>query len=252
MSQGILVFIEQRGGKVRKASLEALSEAGRLASKSGSSVSAIVIGEGSTAVAEQLKAFGPSKVFTVEGADFGTYSTEGFAAALTEAIKKEEPRYVFAATTSMAKDLIPRVAARLDAACTTDVIELRQDGTSLQAVRSMYSSKAYGLFELGAPLAFCLLRPNVFPLAEAGAGAGTTIEALAVASPKIRAKVVETHASEGQKVELSEASIIVSGGRGIKGPENWPMLQNLCDVLGAALGASRAVVDADGSTTNIK
>ncbi|HEY9720013.1 MAG TPA: electron transfer flavoprotein subunit alpha/FixB family protein [Trichormus sp.] len=242
MAQGILVFIEQRNGSIRKASLEALSEAVRQAS--GEPVSAVVIGNNVKTLTDQIKQFQPGKILVVDGADFASYSTEGYAAALTAAVKKEQPRYVFAATTSMAKDLIPRVAARLDAACITDVVELRHDGQNLVPVRSLYSGKAYGLFNLDAPLALLMLRPNIFALAEPVPGHSAAVEDLAVTPDKVRAKVVETHASEGQKVELSEASIIVSGGRGIKGPENWPMLQSLCDVLGAALGASRAVVDA--------
>ncbi len=244
MSQGILVFIEQRNGQIRKASLEALSEAVRQGAQLNEPVSAVVVGGNVQALGDQVKQHKPGKVLLVQGGEFANYSTEGYADALTAAVKKVEPRYVFAASTSMAKDLIPRVAARMDAPCSSDVIELRKDGSNLQPVRSMYSGKAYALFEISAPLSFFTLRPNVFPLTEADAANSAAVEELAVAPSKIRAKVVETHASEGQKVELSEASIIVSGGRGIKGPENWPMLQNLCDVLGAALGASRAVVDA--------
>jgi electron transfer flavoprotein alpha subunit len=242
MSQGILVFIEQRQGQIRKASLEALSEAVRQSGSTG--VTAVVIGDNVKGLADQIKQYKPGKILVAQNAEFANYSTEGYATALTEAVKKADPQYVFAATTSMAKDLIPRVAARMNAPCTSDAVELKKDGNNLQPVRSMYSGKAYGLFELPTSLSFIVLRPNVFALAEADAAHSATVEDLAVSPGTIRAKVTSTHASEGQKVELSEASIIVSGGRGIKGPENWPMLQNLCDVLGAALGASRAVVDA--------
>ncbi|HEY9775258.1 MAG TPA: electron transfer flavoprotein subunit alpha/FixB family protein [Planktothrix sp.] len=242
MAHGILVFIEQRNGRVRKASLEALSEAVRQAG--GEPVSAVVVGENVKVLAEQIKQYKPGKILVVDGADFASYSTEAYAAALSEATKKEQPRYVFAAYTSMAKDLIPRVAARLDAACVSDVVELRKEGDKLEPIRPMYSGKAYGRMDLSSSLAMIMLRPNVFALAHADAGHSATVEELSVKPDKVRAKVVETHASEGQKIELSEASIIVSGGRGIKGPENWPMLQQMCDVLGAALGASRAVVDA--------
>jgi electron transfer flavoprotein alpha subunit len=245
MGQGILVFIEQRNGQIRKASLEALSEAVRQCGSTGEPVSAVVVGKNVKALADQIKPYKPGRILVVEGDDFASYSTEGYAPALAEAAKKEQPHYVFAAYTSMAKDLIPRVAARLDAACVSDVTELRKNGGgNLEPVRSMYSGKAYGCFNFTAPMAFVMLRPNVFPCAEAAPSHSAQVEDLSVKPEKVRARVVETHAAEGQKVELSEASIIVSGGRGIKGPENWPMLQSLCDVLGAALGASRAVVDA--------
>ncbi len=244
MSQGILVFIEQRNGQVRKASIEALSEATRQATKMNEPVSAVIIGEGAKAVTGEVSKYKPSKIYTVEGADFASYSTEGYAAAIADAVKKADPKYVFAAVTALSKDLMPRAAAKLDAPCISDVSELRSTATGIEAVKPMYSSKTLGVFEFNSPLGFVTLRPNVFPVNEPDASHQSTVEELAVKPEKIRAKVVETHAAEGQKVELSEAAIIVSGGRGIKGPENWPMLQSLCDVLGAALGASRAVVDA--------
>lgn len=244
MSQGILVFIEQRNGQIRKASAEALSEAVRQASKMNEPVSAVIIGEGAKTAAAEVSKYKPGKIYTVEGADFASYSTEGYAAAVADAVAKADPKFVFAAVTAMSKDLMPRAAARLDAPCVSDVSELRVNGTGLEAVKPMYSGKTLGVFEFNAPLAFVTLRPNVFPANEQDAAHQAAVEDLSVKPAQVRAKVTATHSAEGQKVELSEAAIIVSGGRGIKGPENWPILQNLCDVLGAALGASRAVVDA--------
>ena len=240
MAQGILVFIEQRNGQLRKSSLEALSEARRQAN--GEPVSAVVIGDKVDGVVTQVKKFGAEKIYSVENAELANYSTEGYAAGLSEALKKADPRYCLAANTSMAKDLMPRVAARFDSPCVTDAMELRNEGGKLLAVKPTYSGKTLALFEFDAPLAFVTLRPNVFASEESPKE--SAVEQLTVALGEIKAKVTETHAAAGQKVELSEASVIVSGGRGIKGPENWPILQNLCDVLGAALGASRAVVDA--------
>lgn len=244
MSQGILVFIEQRNGQVRKSSLEALSEATRLIGGVGGEVSAVVVGQNVKGLAAELNKYKPAKIFVVDGPDFANYSTEGYAQAVTEAVKKAAPAFVFSAQTSMAKDLIPRVAARLDAPIATDVTEVKGEGSSLTAVKPMYSGKSYGIYEFASPLVFMTLRPNRFALTAADAGHQAQVEDLAVSTDKIRAKVTETHAAKGQTIEVSEAPIIVAGGRGIKGPENWPVLQNLCDVLGAALGASRAVVDA--------
>jgi len=244
MSEGILVFIEQRKGQIRKASLEALSEAARQTSAVGGSVSAVVIGENVKSLHSEISKYGPAKIYTVDGADFADYSTEAYTDALVAAARKSDARYVFAAVTAMAKDLMPRAAARLDAPCVSDVMEFKNEGQGLVPVKPMYSGKAYGAFEFESPVAFVTLRANVFKTGEANAAHSAAVEELAVKPERIRARVVKTEAAEGQKVELSEASIIVSGGRGIKGPENWAMLQNLCDVLGAALGASRAVVDA--------
>ncbi len=240
---GILVFLEQRNGVVRKASLEALSEARRQVGGK-EPVMALLIGENIKTASQQANKCKPDKIIVADHAQFANYSTEAYADALTAAVKEFGPAYIFAAHTSMSKDLIPRVAARLDSACVTDVSELRQKDGKLQAVHPMYSGKARGVYDLNSQNAFLTLRPNVFELTEAENGHHAEIVDLKVAESKIRAKVTATHAAAEQKIELSEASIIVSGGRGIKGPENWGILQNLCSVLGAALGASRAVVDA--------
>jgi len=240
MAQGILVFIEQRGGHLRKASLEALSEAVRLAS--GQAVTAVLIGENIKGLVPSVAKYGASKVFIADKGDFAQYSTEGYAAAFADAIKQAQPQYVFAASTSMAKDLLPRLAARFDAPLVTDVMVIKTEGANLLPVKPMYSGKTYGTYVFDAEFAFITIRPNVFAATESS-GAGEIVE-LSATADKVRAKVTETHTSAGQKVELSEAAIIVAGGRGIKGPENWPVLQSLCDELGAALAASRAVVDA--------
>jgi electron transfer flavoprotein alpha subunit len=240
MSTGYLVFVESRAGQLRKASLEALSEAVRKAG--GATVTALLIGKDVKGLAAEAAKYGATKVLVADSDTFGTYSTEAYSDALAAAVKACSPHYVFAAHSAMARDFVPRVAARLDAPCVADVTEIRADGQNLLPVRPMYSGKCFGVFEISAPLAFITLRPNMFALTEAAAAGA--VEDLAVSPGDIRAKVAEVQASQGNKVELSEASIIVSGGRGIKGPENWPVLQSLCDALGAALGASRAVVDA--------
>jgi electron transfer flavoprotein alpha subunit len=244
MSDGILVFIEQRKGKIKKASLEALSEAIRQVATIGGQATAIVVGDDCSNILGNINRYQPSKILVVEGSEFAEYSTEGYANALTEAVKKTDPKYVFSANTAMAKDLMPRVAARLNAPCLTDVVELTLEGANLVATKPLYSAKAYGKFEFHNGISFLTLRPNIFPLGEAQSAASVTVENLDIAPVMVRAMVTETHSAEGQKVELTESPVVVSGGRGIKGPEHWGMLQSLCDVLGASLGASRAVVDA--------
>lgn len=239
--QGFLVFVEQRNGQLRKASLEALSEAKRRAA--GAPIVAVLVGHGVKPLAGEVAKYGANSVLVVDSSAFEDYSTEAYATAVCEAVKKANPQYILAAHTAMAKDFIPRVAARMDAPCLTDVMELQQEGSNLLPVRPLYSGKAWAVYEISAPLAFITVRPNVMAV-EAPGEATAAVEDLAVNVDKVRAKVTAVKAAEGAKIELSEASIIVSGGRGIKGPENWPVLQNLCDVLGAALGASRAVVDA--------
>ncbi|PWT99293.1 MAG: electron transfer flavoprotein subunit alpha [Candidatus Melainabacteria bacterium] len=244
MPDGILVFIEQRQGRLKKSSLEALSEAKRRISEIGGEVAALLVGDKVAGLSAEVAKYGPKKILLAESAELAQYSTEAYAGALADAIKKFSPKFVFAANTAMAKDLIPRVAARMDLPCVSDVVDLSTADGKLIATKPVFSSKAQAKFEFVDGSGFLTLRPNVFARSESQNGASPQTEPVALSPVTVRARVVETHAAEGGKVELGEASIIVSGGRGIKGPENWGVLQNLCDVLGAALGASRAVVDA--------
>ena len=242
--KNLLVFIEQRDGVIKKASLEALSEAIRQSQKINGEVIAVLIAEHPKNILAEISRLQPTKILTAEGSDYAAYSTENYANALETAIKQVNPKYVFAANTAMGKDLIPRVSARFKSSCVTDVVELLTEGDNLLAAKPMYSAKVYGKFSFNANLAFITLRPNIFACEDKNDSTDVPIEQLSCTSIVARAKVIETKISEKQKMELTEAPIIVSGGRGIKGPENWPVLQALCDVLGAALGASRAVVDA--------
>lgn len=243
-SKNLLVFIEQRKGIIKKASLEALSEAVRQSKELSCEVIAVLIADQSASLLPPISSLQPNKILVIEGPAYTDYATESYAGALETGISQVNPKYVFAANTSMGKDLIPRVSAHFKSPCVSDAIELIAEGNSLLVVKPMYSAKAYGKFSFNSKLAFITLRPNVFPRAQNIESTNIPSEKLSCPAIDVRARVIEVKASEKQKLELTEAPIIVSGGRGIKGPENWAMLQALCDVLGAALGASRAVVDA--------
>jgi electron transfer flavoprotein alpha subunit len=237
-----LVFIEQREGKIRKASLEALSLARKLA---GESVAAVIAGSGVTGLAEGLGPYGAARVHVADRADLALYSNKGYVGALDAARKKENPDAVLIAATAMGKDVAPRFAARNDVSVLADVMELSREGDRLVASRPVYSGKARAEVDCGAALLqVATTRPNVFP-AEADASASVAqVEALEMGEVAPRAKVLAVETSESKEIDVAEADIIVSGGRGIKGPENWPVIRDLQEALGAALGASRAVVDA--------
>jgi electron transfer flavoprotein alpha subunit len=175
------------------------------------------------------------------------YSTEGFCGAVTEAAKQIQPRFIFSAASAMGRDLLPRVAARLDVGLAQDCISIEIVGDKqLECIRPIYAGKAYSKIKLLMSPAMATLRPNVFQLGapDTSRSAETKSFAPDLSAEKIRASVKETRASVGQKVELTEANIIVSGGRGIKGPENYVLIEELAEALGGAAGASRAAVDA--------
>jgi len=245
MAQGILVFIEERDGKVKKPSLEALSAARKLADQLKESVTAVRIGSGETP--EKLAAYGADRIINAGHDLLKAYSAEGFSAAVAQAAQKEQPRFILGAASAMGRDFLPRVAAKLGVGLAQDCVELHiADGQQLECLRPIYAGKAYAKVRLLMAPAIATLRPNVFSLGapDAGKSAETVAFAPELSADKIRASVKEVKAAAGQKVELTEANIIVSGGRGMKGPENFPIVEKLADALGGAVGASRAAVDA--------
>jgi len=237
-----LVFIEQREGKIRKASLEALSLARRL---SGGPVAAVLPGKGVTALAKDLGPYGAGVVYVADREELALYGNKGYVGALDAAAAKEAPDAVLIAATAMGKDVAPRFAARRDVSVLADVMELRLEGERLVGSRPVYSGKARAEVDCGAAkLQVATTRPNVFPAEARAAAPAPRVEALDLGDITPRARVVRIEASESKELDVAEADVIVSGGRGIKGPENWPVIRGLQESLGAALGASRAVVDA--------
>jgi electron transfer flavoprotein alpha subunit len=237
-----LVFIEQRDGKIRKASLEALSLARRLG---GGPAAAVLAGKGVAALAKDLGKYGAATVYVADRDELALYSNKGYVGALDAAAQKERPDAVLIAATAMGKDVAPRFAARRDVSVLADVMELRVEDGKLVGWRPVYSGKARAEVDCGAAaLQIATTRPNVFA-AEAREGATEPkVETLDLGAIAPRAKVVRVEASESKEVDVAEADVIVSGGRGIKGPEGWAVIRDLQEALGAALGASRAVVDA--------
>ena len=240
----VLVFIEQRDGKIRKASFEALTLGREVAAKPGGALGAVVAGSGIAGLAPELAAYGAAKVFVADKPELALYSCEGYTAALDAAVTAFAPAVVLVPATSMGKDVAPRLAARRKVGLLSDVMSLEVEGGRLVATRLVYSGKARATVtaDPAAALQIATPRPNVFPASKGVAGAGEVV-ALDVV-PKIRAKVVKVETAEAGEIDVAEADKIVSGGRGIKGPENWPILRALCHEMGAALGASRAAVDA--------
>jgi electron transfer flavoprotein alpha subunit len=245
MAQGILVFIEERDGKVKKTSLEALYAARKLADQLKEPVVALRIGTGEASA--NLAHYGADKILNAQHELLSSYSTEGYCAAVVQAAQKTEPRFILGTAGFMGRDLLPRVAARLRVGLAQDCIEIRiVEGQQLECVRPIYAGKAYARVRPTMIPAMATLRPNVFSLGAADTSRTAQVETFTpeLNAGQIHASVKEIKASAGQKVELTEANIIVSGGRGMKGPENFPIVEQLADALGGALGASRAAVDA--------
>jgi electron transfer flavoprotein alpha subunit len=238
----ILVFIEQRDGVVRSVSREALGEAVRLAKSLGGEVVGVCAAASDPGLAA-LGDAGADRILLATNAAFTRYDGAAYAAAVAAAVAAEKPAVVLFAGSSMGRDLAPRVAAKLGVGLAPDCTALTVDGGALTATRPVFAGKAVQKLRFPKSPAIVSLRPKVFaPVA--GAGKAGAVQPLAVAVEPSRAKVREVAAQAGAAVDLTEAEIIVSGGRGVKGPEHFALIEGLAEALGATVGASRAVVDA--------
>jgi len=246
MALAVLVFAEQRGGKLKRPSLEAVSEGRRLADQLGGGLGALVVGHGIGPLATEVAAFGAEKVLVADHQILGAYSAQGYARVLTRGIEEQRPAIFLCSATAMGKEVAARVAARLGVGLASDCTELKLNAEKkLEARRPIFAGKAFATYAFRREPQIATLRPNVFPLVEGRAVSSPEVVALApdFGEEVIGARAVEVLAAEGQKVDLVEAQIIVSGGRGLKGPENFYLVRDLAEALGAAVGASRAVVD---------
>jgi electron transfer flavoprotein alpha subunit len=241
----IAVVAETKDGVVRKTSLEALAEARRLAAEAGGSVAAILIGAVGAGEPDRLAQHGADRIVHVEGAALGGYSSEAYAEAVRTAAAGLEPGLLLFSATAQGKDLAPRIAARLGVGLAADCVGFAWEGGALTARRPIYAGKAFArvAWSDARPM-IASIRPNtVAPLA-ADPGRKAAVEAVALGDVKVRARVTGVETSAGEMLDLTEANIIVSGGRAMQGPDNFDLLRKLCAVLGATLGASRAAVDA--------
>jgi electron transfer flavoprotein alpha subunit len=241
MANKILVFIEQRNGKIKKASLEALKAASELSAKNSFSVEAVTVGNEIEGLAE-LAGYGAQKVTHFKNASLENYSTSGYTESVLNYAKEIDADIIFFANTTLGKDLAPHIAVKIDAGIAADITALDFQNNEIIATRPVYAGKTLIDVKITSAKKVFTLRPNLF---NAGASNGDSVEVniVNVENPNLSVKVTEIKKSEG-KLDVAEADIIVSGGRGMKGPEHFHLVEELADALGAATGASRAVVDA--------
>ncbi len=241
MANKILVFLEQRNGEIKKASLQAYKAAEKLAEFSGGEIEAVTIGSEINGL-ENTGNYGIKKVTFFKNEQLANYSSSAYSKILVDfAGESGADTFVFS-NTSLGKDLAPRIAAKLDAAIAMDVIAFEKEGERVVFTRPVYAGKALVDVVLNGEKKVLTVRPNVF---DAGQPSGDTAEVNVrdVTDVDLSVKVTQLKTSEG-KLDVAEADIIVSGGRGLKGPENFKMLEELAELLGGAVGASRAAVDA--------
>jgi len=246
MAKSILVIGEIKNGGLRKTTLEGLTAARALAGKTQGEVLAALVGSGIDAAAAALAKHGPAAVLQIDDPAYEKYSSEAYAEAVVRLARERDAGIVIVGDTSQGKDLAPALAVQLDAALATDVvqIEAQADGF-VKVVHPIYTGKLNDEYVLQKkPVHVVTLRPNLFAAA-AEDGKTARIDKLAWQPAQApRAVVREVVATSSGQVELTEANIIVSGGRSLKSAENFALLEELARVLGGAVGASRAAVDA--------
>jgi electron transfer flavoprotein alpha subunit len=240
----ILIFAEQRGGTLHPAVPQLMTAARHF--DAACEVEVCVVGQGLDGVVSDIGQYGPARVWSVDDTAFGLYRAQPYATALSTVIQQSSPDVVLLAATSMGRDLAPRIGARLGAAVATDCIDGKLDGEQLDVVRPVYMGKATAAVRLAAGrLKVVSIRPNTFAAASAGQ-ISAEVHAVTVRIPEPEQGLVNEECvstSSGVK-DVTEADIVVSGGRSLKSEDHFGMLYELAQTLDGAVGASRAACDA--------
>ncbi|MGH7864446.1 MAG: electron transfer flavoprotein subunit alpha/FixB family protein, partial [Candidatus Binataceae bacterium] len=239
----VLVLAEQQGGRFPKTTLVAVHAGLELASKRGGKCVAVVLGDSPDAGAAEIGKYGVAKVVALSHPNLKNYLADAYAQALAGLVKKTGAEFVLATATALGKDLMPRLAARLDAPMASEVTAINDDGTF---VRPTYAGNAMATVELDGPVKVLTVRGTAFDAAKAG-GSAAPVEKIAAELDiaALKMEFVAFNATKSDRPQLTEARIVISGGRGLKSGDNFKtVLEPLVDEMGAAMGASRAAVDA--------
>lgn len=243
-----LVFVEHQDGQLKRSSIELL----QAATKNNQKTLALVLGSQAGGVTASCAQNGAQEVHLFKDAKLDSYNPELYLAALQAAVEKVKPQFVLASSSSVGRDVFARLAARVGAGLVTDATEVHFDGSNLKAKKPLYAGKCFATAEFkNASTQIVLMRANQIPLGSVTAGAGQVTEH-ALPAVDLKTVVQEVVKGASKKLDLTEANIIVSGGRGLKEAGNFKMLHDLAEVLGATVGASRAVVDAGWVTHDMQ
>lgn len=247
MSELIMVVAELEDGEPKKITYEMLTAARNLADTLGYNVGVAALGDGvdGDSLAGDLGSRGADIVFVGDSPELGTYASEPYAAAVQQMIEREEPEWVFFGMTPVGRDLAPTVAAKTNAGLATDIVGLDVDGEEVKVTRPMHSNQLLATVAVNSTPALATLRPNTWATAEAGDYGAAELQELELRQlPSPRIEVLEVEEQGGDRPDLSDAGVVVSGGRGVGSPEDFELIEELADLLGAAIATTRAVVDA--------
>ncbi len=247
MAQGVWAIAEQRDGEIRKISYEIVSEGRRLADALGQPLTAVLLGSGIKSKAPQLAQYGADRVLVADDPRLDPYTTDAYASVLTQLAKEGGPAVLLMGASVQGKDLAARLSASLGVGMAQDCMGFSVEDGNLIASRPIYAGKAYAkvTFQNSWPQ-MATARPKVMKINEPDPSRSAEVvdAAFTLDDAELKTRVVDTIKDTSGKVDLTEADKIVSGGRGMKGPENYKILEELADLIGATVGASRSAVDA--------
>ncbi|HWL25446.1 MAG TPA: electron transfer flavoprotein subunit alpha/FixB family protein [Ureibacillus sp.] len=243
MSKKVLVLGEVREGVIRNVSYEAIAAAKQIAD--GGEIIGLLLGDSVASLASNLIAFGADRVVTVEHPHLKSYTSDGYSQAILAVCDQEKPEAIVIGHTSLGKDLSPKISSRLKSGLISDVTEIEGSGDSALFIRPIYSGKAFEKVKIKDGIVFITIRPNNIAPLEKDAGRTGSVESLSVEITNLRTIIKEVVRKTTEGVDLSEAKVVVAGGRGVKSSEGFEPLQELAKLLGGAVGASRGACDAD-------
>lgn len=238
----VLIFVDQAEGQIKKSSLEALSYGVALAKQMNTTADAVVLGNLAKSAAD-LGSYGIAKVYHGESDTFNTLDTQSYTTAILEAAQKSNAEVIIFSHNQTGRAVAPQVAAKLKAGFVAGAVALPDTSNGFVVRKSVFSGKAFANVAITSPIKVITVNPNSFHIAEENKGASAPIEKLEANATNAKVKVTAVNKVQGE-VPLTEAEVVVSGGRGMKGPENWGILEELAHSLHAALACSRPVADA--------
>lgn len=243
MSKKVLVLAEAREGALRNVSYEAIA-AGKQISNGGEVVS-VLLGDSVKDLAAELGKYGADRVITVEHPHLKQYTSDGYGQALLAVIDQEDPEAIVFGHTALGKDISPKIASKLQVGLVSDVTAIEGEGDAAVYIRPIYSGKAFEKVKVKDGIEFITIRPNnIAPLAKDDSKSAD-VSSLSVDITNLRTIIKEVVRKSSEGVDLSEAKVVIAGGRGVKSEEGFAPLKELADVLGGAVGASRGACDAD-------
>ncbi|QHA92808.1 electron transfer flavoprotein subunit alpha/FixB family protein [Bacillus sp. N1-1] len=243
MAKKVLVFAEARDNELRNVSFEAIGAGKEIAA--GGEVIAAIAGENVSSLTDQLFHYGADRVIKVEDEKLKNYTSDGYGQAFLQIVESVDPDAILMPHTSMGKDLAPRLASKLDAGLISDATGIELDGEAVIFTRPIYSGKAFEKKKVKEGIVLATIRPNNIAALEIDESRSGEVFEENVEIKDLRTIVKEVVRKSTSGVDLSEAKVIVAGGRGVKSEEGFEPLQELADLLGAAVGASRGACDAD-------